>query len=263
MKMKLRIIGSLAIAAVSTLILGSCGGDPDSPGLEYMPDMYRSPAVEPYVDYGHIKERENPELKTRLSAMTPPNGTIPYYGTDSAEVYLMLPYKHKANDEFRETHGMYGEELSPKSINTYELAATDKNPLALPAESDSLAYKAFWKGAEKLFVANCAHCHGEKGDGNGPMMANETYTGVPDYKNVAATEGQMFYSIYYGKGAMGSHRSIVNKKEIWTLVHYIQRLLNKDYGTADFEAEADTEGEEAEGEEVADGEESEGDGEEG
>lgn len=109
MKMKLRIIGSLAIAAVSTLILGSCGGDPDSPGLEYMPDMYRSPAVEPYVDYGHIKERENPELKTRLSAMTPPNGTIPYYGTDSAEVYLMLPYKHKANDEFRETHGMYGE----------------------------------------------------------------------------------------------------------------------------------------------------------
>lgn len=95
------------------------------------------------------------------------------------------------------------------------------------------------------------------------MMANETYTGVPDYKNVAATEGQMFYSIYYGKGAMGSHRSIVNKKEIWTLVHYIQRLLNKDYGTADFEAEADTEGEEAEGEEVADGEESEGDGEEG
>lgn len=47
------------------------------------------------------------------------------------------------------------------------------------------------------------------------------------------------------------------------MVHYIQRLLNKDYGTADFEAEADTEGEEAEGEEVADGEESEGDGEEG
>ncbi len=254
MKMKLRIIGSLAIAAVSTLMLGSCGGDPDSPGLEYMPDMYRSPAIEPYVDYGHIKERENPELKTRLSAMTPPNGTVPYYGTDSAEVVLMLPYKHKANHEFKETHGMYGEELSPKSINTYDLAAADKNPLALPEESDSLEYKAFWKNAEKLFVANCAHCHGEKGDGNGPMMTNETYTGVPDYKNVAATEGQMFYSIYYGKGAMGSHRSLINKKEIWTIVHYIQRLLNKDYGTADY-VEGGTE--EVEGEEGAEGEDAE------
>ncbi len=251
MKMKLRIIGSLAIAAVSTLILGSCGGDPDSPGLEYMPDMYRSPAVEPYVDYGHIKERENPELKTRLSAMTPPNGTVPYYGTDSAEVSLMLPYKHKANDEFKETHGMYGEELSPKSINTYDLALNDKNPLALPAEADSVAFKAFWKDAEKLFVANCAHCHGEKGDGNGPMMVNETYTGVPNYADVAATEGQMFYSIYYGKGAMGSHRSLINKKEIWTLVHYIQRLIDKDYGTSKAgEAEDENpEGEEGEGQE--------------
>ena len=29
-----------------------CVNNPDSSGLEYMPDMYRSPAVEAYVDYG-------------------------------------------------------------------------------------------------------------------------------------------------------------------------------------------------------------------
>jgi mono/diheme cytochrome c family protein len=144
---------------------------------------------------------------------------------------------------------MYGEELSPDSVDTYELAKDDKNPLALPAESDSVAYKAFWKNAEKLFVANCAHCHGAKGDGNGPMMVNETYVGVPNYADVAATEGQMFYSIYYGKGAMGSHRSIVNKKEIWTMVHYIQRLIDKDYGTAKAAeaADEDPEGEDVDG----------------
>ena len=34
------------------LLLASCGGEKDSPGIEYMPDMYRSPAVEAYVDYG-------------------------------------------------------------------------------------------------------------------------------------------------------------------------------------------------------------------
>ena len=71
------------------------------------------------------------------------------------------------------------------------------------------------------------------------MMVNETYTGVPNYKDVMATEGQMFYSIYYGKGAMGSHRSLINKKEIWTLVHYIQRLIDSNYGKESAEEDAD------------------------
>ena len=81
--MKFRVISSIAIAAVSTIMLGSCGADPDSAGFEYMPDMYRSSAIEPYVDYGEIKGRENAELKMKLSAKVPPFGTIPYYGTDS------------------------------------------------------------------------------------------------------------------------------------------------------------------------------------
>jgi hypothetical protein len=57
--MKFRVISSIAIAAVSTLMLGSCNADPDSAGYEYMPDMYRSSAIEPYVDYGEIRGREN------------------------------------------------------------------------------------------------------------------------------------------------------------------------------------------------------------
>jgi hypothetical protein len=43
----------------------------------------------------------------------------------------------------------------------------------------------------------------------------------------------MFYSIYYGKGMMGSHGSILNKKEIWTIVHYIRRLQDANYGKFD------------------------------
>ena len=44
-------------------LLPSCESDPDSPGKEFMPDMYRSPAIEAYVDYGEIRGRENKELK--------------------------------------------------------------------------------------------------------------------------------------------------------------------------------------------------------
>ena len=224
--MRYRIITSLAIAAVSTVILGSCTSDPDSAGIEYMPDMYRSPAIEPYVDYGQVREIENKDMKMTLSAMVPPFGTVPYCGTDSLTVSIMLPYARKANVSFRQSHGMYGGDLT--SVDEYALAKGDKNPLPLPQEKDDL--KAFFNTGKELFSSNCAHCHGDKGDGNGPMMANGVYAGVPDYNNLKELgDGQLFYSIYYGKGAMGAHGSILNKKEIWTLVHYIRKFQDADY----------------------------------
>jgi len=223
MRIKFKAIASLAIVAASTLILGSCTSDADSSGLEYMPDMYRSPAIEPYVDYGEVRGNQNDAVRMKISALVPPHNTIPYYGTDSATVRLMLPYARKANVAFKSTHGMYNSDLTMN--DEYLAAIGDINPFKLTAENT----EATMKTGKELFTANCAHCHGEKGDGNGPMVLSGAYAGVPDYKTVAATEGQMFYSIYYGKGAMGNHGSILNKKEIWTLVHYVRKFQNPDY----------------------------------
>ncbi|MBI1837883.1 MAG: cytochrome c [Flavobacteriia bacterium] len=227
MKLKFTAIASLTIVAASTLILGSCTADADSSGLEFMPDMYRSPAIEPYVDYGEIRGRENKAVKMKLSAFTPPSYTIPYYGTDSSKVMMMLPYHRKAMLPFRETHGMYGVDLSAN--DEYLASAVDVNPFKLTATNSEEIFKA----GKTLFASNCAHCHGDAGDGNGPMVASGAYAGVPNYKNLTITEGQMFYSIYYGKGAMGSHSSILNKKEIWTLVHYVKKFQNAEYGKFD------------------------------
>jgi mono/diheme cytochrome c family protein len=139
----------------------------------------------------------------------------------------MLPYFRKPNVAFRETHGLYGWDYS--AADEYTLAVGDKNPLVINASN---AEAVITKGKE-LFTAMCQHCHGEKGDGNGPMVASGAYAGVPNYAGIAATEGQMFYSIYYGKGMMGSHGSILNKKEIWTIIHYIHRLQDANYGKFD------------------------------
>jgi hypothetical protein len=66
------------------------------------------------------------------------------------------------------------------------------------------------------------------------MVVSGAYAGVPNYKDRSNLgDGQMFYSIYYGKGAMGSHASQLNKKEIWTLVHYVRRFQNAEYGKFD------------------------------
>lgn len=214
------------MAAAGAVLLTACSADADSSGFEYMPDMYRSSAIEPYVDYGEIRGKINAEVKEQLSAKVPPFGTVPYYGTDSTTVALMLPYARKAHSSMKTTHGMYDAELT--DVNEYELAVNDLNPLMLTAENSEQIFKS----GKEIFNSKCAHCHGLKGDGNGPMVESGAYVGVPDYANLTnLSDGQMFYSIYYGKGMMGAHNSILNKKEIWTLVHYIRKFQNADYGT--------------------------------
>ncbi len=228
MKKHLLSILGLSSVAFSSLLVTSCKSDADSSGFEYMPDMYRSPAIEAYVDYGEIRGRQNSDLKSKLTALTPPKNTIPYIGKDSAEVKLMLPYFRKPNVAFRETHGLFGFDVT--TSDEYLAAANDKNPYLLTAKNSEEVLK---KGKE-LFTAMCQHCHGEKGDGNGPMVTSGAYSGVPNYAALTnLSDGQIFYSIYYGKGMMGSHGSILNKKEIWTLVHYVRQFQNKDYGKFD------------------------------
>jgi len=226
MKVKFKAFAQISVVA---LLAAACTADPDSAGLEYMPDMYRSPAIEPYVDYGEVRGQINEELKMKMSALTPPKHTIPYFGTDSANVMMMLPYHRLPGAAFQLTHGLFGMDFSNNADADFEykLAALDKNPLALTSQEQ--ADKIFADG-KALFTSNCAHCHGEKGDGQGPMVASGAYVGVPDYKNLTIAEGQMFYSIYYGKGMMGGHAPMLNKREIWTLVHYVRKFQDANYG---------------------------------
>lgn len=222
--MNIKAIVSLSITAV---VMSACVTDPDSSGYEYMPDMYRSAAVEPYVDYGQIKERINPELTSLLSAKVPPFGSIPYYGTDSAKVALMLPFPFLPNSSFKLTHDLRGFEFS--NDDTYTLAASYvNNPLKLTEQN---AEKILADG-KTLFDNNCSQCHGLKGDGKGTLVTNNLFSGVPDYADKKElSNGQMFYSIYYGRNAMGSHAAILNKKEIWEIIHYIRKMEDPNYGT--------------------------------
>src|ERR1700756_5633 len=58
-----------AVAGVMALGLTSCSNAPNSPGYEYMPDMYRSPVLKYYNTYNIGKD-------TLQSAMKPVAGTI-------------------------------------------------------------------------------------------------------------------------------------------------------------------------------------------
>jgi mono/diheme cytochrome c family protein len=140
----------------------------------------------------------------------------------------MLPNLRKANAAWKESHGFYGVDLSKD--DEYLLAVNDINPYKLTASNSA----SMMTNGKELFTAMCQHCHGEKGDGNGPMVTSGAYVGVPNYATLTAlSDGQMYYSIYYGKNMMGAHNSLVSKKEIWTLVHYVRQFQDPNYGKFD------------------------------
>jgi mono/diheme cytochrome c family protein len=196
MKVKFKAFAQISMVA---LLLAACTANPDSSGLEYMPDMYRSPAIEPYVDYGEVRGQINEDLKMQRSAMVPPKYTVPYWGTDSTTVHAMLPYMRQPGSAFGQTHGLYFLDLSKNADVDYEYkaAAADKNPIKLvnAEQSDKL-----FGEAKKLYQSNCAHCHGEKGDGQGPMVTSGAYVGVPAYSNLTITEGKCFIQFTTVKG---------------------------------------------------------------
>jgi len=181
--LKLIICGTFAVILVAGFT--SCGKkDLNSPGFEFMPDMYRSPSVENYGTYIIGDDTLN-------SAMLPVKGTI-------CRGYM--PYVYENTKEGYEAAGMYL-----------------KNPLPLTEKIDKEGEILFGK-----FCIHC-HGVGGMGDGlvgaklPGPPPA---YSGP--LKNLP--EGKIFHSITYGKGTMGNHASLLNTQERWTLVHYVQKL---------------------------------------
>lgn len=198
----------LTFASLGAMVLmASCNGDPNSPGVEYMPDMYRSPAVEAYVDYGqdpyHYSEDLAREQRNRPSARKPAEGTVPF-SKDAAKAAFNLPYPYPPTTEGYERAGM-------------EL----KNPLPMTQEvvdRGKVIYDKF-----------CLHCHGPKGEGDGGVVVNGNYPVPPSYTGPLKDlpEGKIFHSLVYGKNvAMGSHASQLNKEERWEVTRYVQYLQN-------------------------------------
>lgn len=106
------------------------------------------------------------------------------------------------------------------SIEGYELAKAElKSPLAAE-DIDAKRGKA-------LYTIYCASCHGANGDGQGDLVKNEKFLGVPDYKTREITEGSIYHTIMYGKNMMGSHSSQLTEEERWQVTAYVQELRNK------------------------------------
>lgn len=210
--MKINYITKIVAGLFLAITVSSCVKDDNSPGYEYMPDMYRSPAIEAYVDYGEVRDwKPTDSLKNRLTALQPPAGTIPFSGEEANE--LNLPYKRFPSKAMVESHSIVSEYYSETD---YDESVNDVSPIKYNAENA--------EAGKVLYERFCDHCHGEKGAGDG-AVSNSDYINPPA-DAFSKAEGQMFYSITYGKGVMGAHASQINKKERWEIIQYLKVLNN-------------------------------------
>ena len=190
------------------LLLFSCVKHPDSPGYEYVPDMYRSQAVEAYVDYGLVGDVEHKELKTKISARVPVDGTIPYTkNKQMAEINMPFEYEEGEEERIRASNEV--------TIPNFYI-------------SDSLLANQHADEGKKLYTVFCAHCHGDKGAGDGKVVAASGDLIVPpSYESLKdRTLGSIFHTITHGKNAMGPHGSQLNKDERWKVALYVRSLQN-------------------------------------
>ena len=207
MKLTLKYITAILIGAMT---LSSCSKHPDSPGYEYMPDMYRSQAIEAYVDYGMVGDEERDETSNRLkntqSARTPAEGSIPY-NSNMTQAAMMMPFKYGKAD------------LDSASANF-------KIPSSFLEDIDGNV-----KEGKRLYEIMCMHCHGKTGQGDGGVVVVGEYNPPSPYNGAYKERslGGIFHVITYGKGAMGPHASQLNKLERWKVAMYVRTLQHGDF----------------------------------
>jgi mono/diheme cytochrome c family protein len=191
---KLLILSAITVVVTATLI--GCDGVQRNPGKIYMPDMAYSRA---YETYATTEEQKAELLKQGIHfSNTPVAGTI--------KRGELLPF-------------LIAKDVLPGDTTNYHSSREVKNPLT---SMDTVE-------AERLYLVNCAICHGSKLDGNGPLykggdgpFPSKPATLVGDAKYEGMPEGQMYYSVTYGKNKMGSYASQLSTTRRWMVIAYIK-----------------------------------------
>jgi mono/diheme cytochrome c family protein len=159
--------------------------DKRDPGRVYMPDMAYSRAFEAYAPNNLQQEGIN-------YINYPVDGTI------------------RRGDLFAYT--------LPNDSNGFKMAAEVKDPI--PA-LDSIQLLE----AQRLFMINCAICHGPNMDAQGPLATSGKVGGIANLKLpqfVKEPVGQMFHVVTYGKNNMGSYASQLDRRQRWMVIQYVK-----------------------------------------
>lgn len=205
--MKMRLIIFFITAG---LIITGCSDVRRNPGRVYVPDMTYSRAYETYAALDSDKFTSDvKELGRKIFY-----NQLPVAGTIARGEEMAFPLAMDAAGD----------------TTNYVASKQITNPIT---HLDAVQLKE----AERLYLINCGICHGAKLDGNGPLYKDgngpfaakpATLAGDPKYD--AMPDGQMFYSVTYGKNLMGSYASQLTRTQRWAVIAYIKSKQPKTAG---------------------------------
>lgn len=193
-------IATLFVVIVTAAIAFVSCDSKREPGKIYMPDMAYSRGYETYA--------QRDSSKFTMSAEERGGSKIFYNNVPAAGTIKrgeLMPY------------------TLPNDSNGYKMSATIPNPIGEMTEAEM-------KEAGRLFNINCAICHGEKAQGNGPISTSGKIGGIANLtldSYVKMADGTMFHSINYGKNNMGSYASQLSRQQRWMIIKYIRTLQPK------------------------------------
>jgi len=193
---------SVLVFITSGIVLTACSDIRRDPGAAYMPDMAYSRAYETYaVRDSSLFSTDEKRTDDKIFY-----NNMPVAGTIARGEEIPFPLTKDA----------------PGDTTNYIASKAIVNPLPQLNEGQM-------KEAERQYLINCGICHGMKLDGNGPLYKDGAgpYSAKPaalatDAKYAAMSEGQMFYSITYGKNLMGSYASQLTRDQRWAIIHYVK-----------------------------------------
>ncbi len=196
---------SLAIVA-ALAVLSGCSDEKDSRGIDYMPDMYVTPAEKSQyanavvlvgdkkderLDRPLMSKAEGGEIHHVPVMLTPPEGTL------------------------------------SRDFVPYPIAA-DQGPAAKNLANPYLPTAEVLKRGQKYFNINCAVCHGNDGNAANGYVAKQ-FTGVLSLNGPnlnLLSDGEIYHIVTHGRGRMPNYRAQLLPENRWAVVHYV-RALNR------------------------------------
>ncbi len=108
---------------------------------------------------------------------------------------------------------------------------SQENPWYAPKWADTLTHAKiyepdFIKAGQKIYLAHCIVCHGERGRGDGESgFALSTPPGdLNDPFTVNESNGSLFWKITYGRKPMLEYLTKLKDEERWQLVAFIREI---------------------------------------
>jgi mono/diheme cytochrome c family protein len=161
-----------------------------TPFIEFLNGMAAQPKGRTQMTYGR---RDGKEL---LVERPPVAGTIPRG---------YLPYEFDA----------YGNKIE----DAVKVGDSLKNPLKLTLEN--------MKAGQKRYEIFCIVCHGDKGNGDGPVIGAERFPAPPSLHTKQARgymDGTLFHIITKGINKMPGYGDSLTHEERWQVVQYVRAL---------------------------------------